>query len=225
MFEAPYFPIVYVRGYAATLAAVEDTVADPYMGFNIGSTKIRQTPHPGHRPPHLRVAAGAADQGRGLPRRLRGRRRAAPGASAPPARSVWIYRYYEPVSKSLGQDFRPEIEDYAKGLGELLDTMQRQYFTGDDGVYDEEAAKSFKVYLVAHSMGGLIVRCLLQNLSPGDPRVDKVFTYATPHGGIDLRWIGNVPVVPPVPQHRELQREADAEVPQGRRTRRRRSTR
>jgi hypothetical protein len=42
-------------------------------------------------------------------------------------------------------------------------------------------------------MGGLICRCLLQSVSPGDPRVDKVFTYASPHGGIDLRQFGNVP--------------------------------
>lgn len=31
-----------MRGYAGTDAAVEDTVADPYMGFNLGSTKLRQ---------------------------------------------------------------------------------------------------------------------------------------------------------------------------------------
>jgi hypothetical protein len=192
MFEAPYFPIVYVRGYAATLAAVEDTVADPYMGFNIGSTKIRQT-HTRDIARHIfesPLVRLTKDEGY---RDIYEGGSELPQAHRPPAKSVWIYRYYEPVSKSLGQDFRPEIEDYAQGLGKLLDTMQRQYFTGDDGIYDEEAAKSFKVYLVAHSMGGLIVRCLLQNLSPGDPRVDKVFTYATPHGGIDLRWIGNVP--------------------------------
>ncbi len=36
--EAPYYPIVYVRGYAATMSEIEDTVATPYMGFNLGST-------------------------------------------------------------------------------------------------------------------------------------------------------------------------------------------
>ena len=191
MFERPYYPIVYLRGYAGTQGAVEETVADPYMGFNLGSTKIRQL--------HTRDIArfifesplvrlmkdeGYSDVYQGgaeLPRSER-----------PDARSVWIYRYYEPVSKSLGKDFRPEIEDYARGLKELLDSIEEQY-TMVDGKRDKEAAKSFRVYLVAHSMGGLIARCLLQNISPGDKRVDKVFTYATPHGGIDLRWIGNVP--------------------------------
>ena len=40
--KAPYFPIIYVRGYAATMSEIEQTVATPYMGFNLGSTKLRQ---------------------------------------------------------------------------------------------------------------------------------------------------------------------------------------
>lgn len=191
MFKRPYYPIIYLRGYAGTQGAVEETVADPYMGFNLGSTKIRQL--------HTRDIArfifesplvrlmkdeGYSDVYQGgaeLPR-----------SDRPDARSVWIYRYYEPVSKDLGKDFRPEIEDYARGLKELIDGIEEQYVMVD-GQRDEAAAESFRVYLVAHSMGGLIARCLLQNISEGDKRVDKVFTYATPHGGIDLRWIGNVP--------------------------------
>jgi hypothetical protein len=38
----PFHPIIYVRGFAATQGEIEETVADPYMGFNIGSTKARQ---------------------------------------------------------------------------------------------------------------------------------------------------------------------------------------
>jgi hypothetical protein len=58
------------------------------------------------------------------------------------------------------------------------------------------ARDAFKVYLVAHSMGGLVCRCYLQKIAPDagvTPPVDKVFTYATPHGGIDFRLVGNVP--------------------------------
>ncbi|MDZ7734760.1 MAG: hypothetical protein U5P41_00315 [Gammaproteobacteria bacterium] len=40
--QAPYYPIVYVRGYAGSRGEVEATVADPYMGFNLGSMKVRQ---------------------------------------------------------------------------------------------------------------------------------------------------------------------------------------
>src|SRR3954464_6069015 len=38
----PYHPVIYVRGFAATHDEIEETVADPYMGFNLGSTKTRQ---------------------------------------------------------------------------------------------------------------------------------------------------------------------------------------
>jgi hypothetical protein len=38
----PFYPIIYVRGYAMKQSEIEDTVATPYMGFNLGSTKIRQ---------------------------------------------------------------------------------------------------------------------------------------------------------------------------------------
>jgi hypothetical protein len=41
LFEPPYYPIIYVRGYAGTDSEIEDTVSDPYMGFNLGSTRIR----------------------------------------------------------------------------------------------------------------------------------------------------------------------------------------
>jgi hypothetical protein len=38
----PYHSIIYVRGFAATQGEIEEAVADPYMGFNIGLTKARQ---------------------------------------------------------------------------------------------------------------------------------------------------------------------------------------
>ena len=42
MHDNAIHPIIYVRGYAMTQNEIEDTVADPYMGFNIGSCKVRQ---------------------------------------------------------------------------------------------------------------------------------------------------------------------------------------
>ncbi len=54
------------------------------------------------------------------------------------------------------------------------------------------------MHLVAHSMGGLIVRSFLQNdkISNQADRdlVAKIFTYATPHNGIDMAGI-NVPKI------------------------------
>lgn len=40
---APFYPIIYVRGYAMTPGEIADTNASPYMGFNLGSTKTRQS--------------------------------------------------------------------------------------------------------------------------------------------------------------------------------------
>lgn len=190
MLEHSYYPIVYVRGYAGSETEVEDTVATPYMGFNLGSTKMRQRwtgdiDRYVFESPLIRLIKdlGYADiyeHGAEL----------SPTKQAP-ARSVWIYRYYEPVSKDLGTGQRPEIEDYARGLYKLIEKMRAQV-CGDDAA----AQQAFRVHLVAHSMGGLIVRCYLQNICPGkglDPPVDKVFTYATPHGGIDFRLVGNIP--------------------------------
>jgi len=174
-----------------TQTAVEDTVADPYMGFNIGSTKLRQlytqeVVRHIFESPLVRLMkdenyGDIFEHGSEIPSEKR-----------PPDRAIWIYRYYEPVSKSLGTGERPEIEDYARGLKTLIDDLEIRYCSRK-GHLDPELQKKFRVYLVAHSMGGLICRCLLQNVSPSDPRVDKVFTYATPHGGIDLRLLGNVP--------------------------------
>ena len=41
--KPPFHPIIYVRGYAMTPGEIAATVADPYMGLNLGSTKVRQT--------------------------------------------------------------------------------------------------------------------------------------------------------------------------------------
>lgn len=32
--DAPYFPIIYVRGYAMTAGEIDKTTADPFCGFN-----------------------------------------------------------------------------------------------------------------------------------------------------------------------------------------------
>lgn len=40
---APFFPIIYVRGYAMTSGEIAETTSSPYMGFNLGSTKVRQS--------------------------------------------------------------------------------------------------------------------------------------------------------------------------------------
>lgn len=197
----PYYPIIYVRGFAATMGEIEDTVATPYMGFNLGATKIRQD-YKGEilrfifESPLIRLMKdeGYTDvyrEGDFIP-----------AGERVPAKSIWIFRYYEPSSESLGEGERLDIPGYARDLRAFI-LRVREQVCGDDA----KARRRFKVYLVAHSMGGLICRCYLQNLCihgsgeadsdrdlelPGDSLVDKVFTYATPHNGIEFRGV-NVP--------------------------------
>ncbi|MCC6207427.1 MAG: hypothetical protein IT488_04685 [Gammaproteobacteria bacterium] len=190
MSHHPYYPIVYVRGYAMTQGEVEDTVADPYMGFNLGSTKLRQRwtgdlQRHIFESPLIRLMkdygyTDAYSDGVELS-----------GDPPIPWKTIWVYRYYEQVSRDLGDGTRPEIEVFAEGLGDFLRDM-RERICGADA----QARREFRVYLVAHSMGGLVVRCWLQNTRVGeqDPvAVEKIFTYATPHGGIDVRLLGNIP--------------------------------
>lgn len=197
--RAPYYPIIYVRGYAASRDAVEDTVSDPYMGFNLGSTRLRQEWTGELRKfvfesPLVRLMKDydyrdVYSNGEFMPR-----------DAEPSGRPIVIYRYYDDVSTSFGTGRRPEIEDFAHGLGRLILSLR------DEMCPDEASRSAFKVYLVAHSMGGLICRCFLQNHGPrvvppeqqetmaeARTAVDKVFTYATPHNGIDIELIGNVP--------------------------------
>lgn len=184
----PFFPIIYVRGYAMTPGEIAATVATPYMGFNLGSTKIRQSWDGSvHRhifeSPLVRLMKdyGYTDMyAEGIER-----------SDRLPAKSIIIHRYYEQADKDLGTGERPTIIDAARALRDTIHRVRNQV-CGDD----ETLREQFRVYLVAHSMGGLVCRCFLQNddVSTEADRalVDKVFTYATPHNGIELGGI-NVP--------------------------------
>jgi hypothetical protein len=208
-------PIIYVRGYAMTQAEIEDTVADPYMGFNIGSSKVRQLWNGTVKKyffesPLVRLLKvfeydDVFEEGFDRVSDL-----TAPstldGSIAPvPYRSIVIYRYYEPSSEDLGTGLKPDMKRFAGGLSDLILALRdRIYPNGKDtAITDKERAAGklpydrFRVYLVAHSMGGLVCRAFLQNDAFGTPEakqlVDKLFTYATPHNGIDVSVLGNIP--------------------------------
>ena len=70
----------------------------------------------------------------------------------------------------------------------------REFVRDDEG--NAIPTKHFRCYLVAHSMGGLVCRAFLQNTKLGAEaartHVDKFFTYATPHNGIEMAG-NNVP--------------------------------
>ncbi len=193
----PFHPIIYVRGFAASQGEIEATVADPYMGFNVGSTKARMAwtgdvKRFYFESPLVRLMS---DHGYedvfvdGEDQLLSDR----PDALIP-TRSVIIYRYYDEASKDFGTGETPPIERFAKGLDTLILRLRDKVCANPaNGVTPE----TFRVYLVAHSMGGLICRSFLQNPQLGSAAaracVDKVYTYATPHNGIDMRIVRNVP--------------------------------
>lgn len=181
--KAPFYPIIYIRGYAMTQSAIEDTTSTPYMGFNLGTTKIRQN-HKGEvmqkffESPLIRLMKdfGYSDNyadGDVIEGEIQ-------------AKSVIIHRYYDQADGDFGTgEGAPSIEKAAEGLSELI-LKTRDQVCGDDA----QARQVFRVYLVAHSMGGLIARCFLQNHTIGSAEakamVDKVFTYGTPHNGIEV---------------------------------------
>jgi pimeloyl-ACP methyl ester carboxylesterase len=195
--EHPYYPIVYIRGYAGNDSGVEATVGTPFMGFNVGSTKLRQTTDP--RPlrhyfesPLIRLMKDHDY------RDVYQRGDVIVKGEDVPARSVWIFRYYDQVSGEFSDDpERPEMETYGEQLAAFLEQI-RDLVCGEADPNNAEVTacrEAFRVYLVAHSMGGLIARTYLQHVKPkrkGAVEVDKVFTYGTPHSGIDLKLVGNL---------------------------------
>jgi hypothetical protein len=198
--RAPFYPIIYVRGYAMTEGERDETAADPFCGFNTGSTVYRASVNKSDPPrklvfesPLLRLASdfGYTDVYENGSDIVDDDWQPSRGKLGIPSTSVVIYRYYDSGSTLLGDGEAREIESYASGLNTLI-LKVRSLVCAQESL----AENDFKCYLVAHSMGGLVVRAFLQNpqLEAAEARkaVDKIFTYATPHNGIDLAGI-NVP--------------------------------
>jgi len=182
--KAPFYPIIYVRGYAMTEGEIKSTTSTPYMGFNLGSTKVRQN-WKGDVKKHIFESplirlmkdykyVDNYENGIVSDKRIS-------------SRSIIIYRYYDEGDTDFGSGKALSIPEAAEGLNKLILDIRKQ-ICGDDQV----AKDAFKVYLVAHSMGGLVCRSFLQNTKFKNNElntvkmVDKVFTYATPHNGIDM---------------------------------------
>jgi hypothetical protein len=197
----PFHPIIYVRGYAMTRSEIDLTTADPFCGFNIGSTIYRAAADKDRQPrkfifesPLVRLASDFGyrdvyEDGRDI---------LDPDWTAPRGeglqlRSVIVYRYYDEASRLLRDAKTPSMEAFAENLGVLVLRIRDLVCTNPDNAV---APDDFRCYLVAHSMGGLVCRAFMQNpaLDPnGASRfVDKLFTYATPHNGIEMAGL-NVP--------------------------------
>lgn len=199
--QAPFHPIIYVRGYAMSQGEIDATSADPFCGFNVGSTVYRAVADRSRTPrkfvfesPLVRLASdfGYRDVYEGGYDIVDADWNN-DGEQVLSSRSIVIHRYYDEASSLFGGGPRPPIEAFARALGELIVRVRDLVCANRaNGI----APDDFRCYLVAHSMGGLVCRALLQNDALDEHGacafVDKFFTYATPHNGIELAGF-NVP--------------------------------
>lgn len=189
--EPPYYPIVYVRGYAMTENEREETFHDTYYGFAATSVEKRAAPAPEYYQADLfegqlirfMKLAGKAycdATNRGLE-----------DSEANPSRSLWVCRFYD---DDVMRDKLRDIEQHAEDLRKLVcETIPRRL--KDCGVDLGPGLKHYKVILIAHSMGGLVCRTLIQNLLPARSEkpadwIHRLVTMGTPHKGIEL---GRIP--------------------------------
>jgi hypothetical protein len=199
--NTPFHPIIYVRGYAMTPSEIDQTTADPFCGFNLGSTVYRAVPDRDRQPrkyifesPVIRLCSEfnyqdvyedgydildpewADNQDNKLT-----------------SRSIIIYRYYDEASRLLGIGKTPSITVFSQKLGDLILKVRDLVCANPENKIKPE---DFRCYLVAHSMGGLVCRGLLHNpkndIHNARQYVDKFFTYATPHNGIEVAGV-NIP--------------------------------
>lgn len=193
-------PIILVRGFAAKDEDVREVVSDPFMGFNRGSTLVREDKTAPVRQEVFESLVVRLMEDYGYRASFD---RIDPDTDEPyPKRPIVIQRYYDVVSSDFGDGKRRPIEAYAAHLAGLVLETSEQHRSAN-------SRSDGRVYLVGHSMGGLICRTMLQNdriaaslpgglddLEKARRLIDKVVTYATPHGGVHFKFIGNVPDLP-----------------------------
>ena len=111
-----------------------------------------------------------------------------------PKRTLWVFRYYDLDDRNF--------EQYGIALKRLIELI-RALVTQRTG--DTQP----KVNIIAHSMGGLIVRETLQAAyaaGTAAESVNKVVTLGTPHQGITFQRLGNLKWLPMLDAASEIAR-------------------
>jgi hypothetical protein len=189
--EPPFYPIVYVRGYAMTSNEREDTFHDTYYGFSATSVEKRDAPPPDYFRADMFEGQLIRFMKLGRYAYFDATNRGLDDCTDNPARSVWVCRFYD---QDVMRDNLRRIEDHAEELRVMVcETIPARL--KERGVDLGRGLKDFKVILIAHSMGGLVCRTLIQNLLPARREkpadwVHRMITLGTPHKGIDL---GRIP--------------------------------
>lgn len=102
-----------------------------------------------------------------------------------PLRTIWVLRYYDLGDRTL--------ERYGKALKRLIELIQ--------AVAQCAHGESTKVNVIAHSLGGLIVRQCVQITYPKARRkaetdINKIVTLGTPHQGVSFQVLSQIGWLP-----------------------------
>jgi len=95
-----------------------------------------------------------------------------------PCRTLWVFRYYDLDDR--------KFEVYGKALVRLIDFVRE--------IAAKKSGSRPKVNIIAHSMGGLLVREAVQVTYPlvnrkADEFINKIVTLGTPHQGISFQFL------------------------------------
>jgi pimeloyl-ACP methyl ester carboxylesterase len=197
-------PIIYIRGYGGPTAGINTAVEDPFYGFNGGSTHIRVA---GDGDPAFYQFEGPlirliGDEGYRV--YVHGSQESMldnPDVDLSKDPSIWIHRFYDqaattfsaPPHENLAERLLDRVRQKVTAVGFNIEDAARDLYTLVQKVISRTTKPGqdpTKVFLVAHSMGGLIARCMIQKIceEPGNKHatelVARFFTYGTPHGGI-----------------------------------------
>ncbi len=96
-----------------------------------------------------------------------------------PCHTLWVFRYYDLNDR--------KFETYGQALVRLIDFIQELAANIEQGFKP-------KVNIIAHSMGGLIVREAIQLIYPSQGRkaddyINKIVTLGTPHQGVTVQLL------------------------------------